>query len=508
MAKKRWDVWLAAVLLAAAALFVVLGLVRLSRIDPDLTALYLGCAADETNGWSFETEDGPAQPLFGFGGYFEGIASDTAGVVAASRVMEEPGERNMMEFLYGDMGIQVFLDGELLYTDFPNMDNRPDAFLENVDTEGLWQNGLRIALPWDCAGKTLRIVTYGPDWGGYRAAVFPSLTGRYSDAATMCVDIVGDLAAATALVLLALFLLVMFLLGARNGQPQWNLPLLAAYFLLGTVPLLLKCFAASAAGLDDTQPLLVLVSLVYIDFLMAALALEMEGWRRWTLLGAGGVHLLLSVVRVIWNVPPLDNGAQNDPAGLALLALVLSSWKKKAIFRWGAVCIGVVVAVLFAVWGVSRFWGLELLYPLSNPVSSLLHGYPRAFYTILCAVTGALCAVWVVSQFIRTALARQRQEQTLRLRGQVAQESYERALDSIRQTAAMRHEWKNQIAALHLLQQQGDLEGLGQQLEELDVQLDKLAPQQYTAHFTINTILQNAASRASDLGVSFRAGAR
>lgn len=264
MAKKRWDIWLAGVLLAAAALAVVLGLVRLSRTDPDLMALYLGCTADESNGWSFETEDGPAEPLFGFGGYFQGIASDTAGAVAASRVMEDLGKRNLLEFFYSGKGIQIFLDEELLYTDFPNMDNRPDAFLSDVDTTEMRQDYLHLTLPWDCAGKTLRVVTYGLSWDGCRGAVFPSLVSRSSEAAIMSAGVVGDLAAVTALALLSLFLLVMFLLGVRNGQRQWNLPLLASYFLLSTVPLILKCFAASAAGLDDTQPLPVLVSLVYI----------------------------------------------------------------------------------------------------------------------------------------------------------------------------------------------------------------------------------------------------
>ena len=65
--------------------------------------------------------------------------------------------------------------------------------------------------------------------------------------------------------------------------------------------------------------------------------------------------------------------------------------------------------------------GVEYLYPLSNPVTSLLYGNPKALYTLLCAVTGLLCAVQVVAEFIRTAFSRQRQMIALQSRSQQAQ---------------------------------------------------------------------------------------
>ena len=44
----------------------------------------------------------------------------------------------------------MFLDGELLYTDFPNEENRADAFLEDVDFSSISYDDLRIPLPIDC----------------------------------------------------------------------------------------------------------------------------------------------------------------------------------------------------------------------------------------------------------------------------------------------------------------------------------------------------------------------
>lgn len=511
MSNRKWPVRLAGALLALAALAVALGLWRLSRPDPELTALLLNCTAEARNGWSFETEDGPAEPEFGFGGYFQGVPAETPGPVAASRVMDDPGERNLLELSYYHMGIQVFLDDELLYTDFPNEDNRADAFLTDVDVEELGRSPLYLTLPEDCAGRTLRIITYGGLWDGLRPATFPSLVSRFSDAAMLTADTIVSIAAVTALSLLGLLLLLMFLLGAQQGRYQWELPPLALYFLLAAVPVILRCFAAEAAGLDASRPMAVWVSLVYLDFLVVFLALELKGWRRWMLLCAAGLHVLLSLVRVARHVPALADGAGNDPAGLVLLgvtvAMLLLSWREKPLFRWGAVCIAGAAAAMFAVWGVSCLGALELLYPLSNPVSALLRGDPRSFYTVLCAVAGAVSVVWVAADFVRGVLERRRQAQALEANHRLTLENYQAAEEKLRLNAAMRHEWKNQVAALHLLQRQGDLDGLGRCLEELDRRLDRLAPRQYTEHLAINTILQNAAARAEELGVAFHAAA-
>lgn len=57
----------AGALLVLAALAVGLGLRYLSRPDPNGTSLYLDCIPDNRNGWTFETEDGPAEPEFSYG---------------------------------------------------------------------------------------------------------------------------------------------------------------------------------------------------------------------------------------------------------------------------------------------------------------------------------------------------------------------------------------------------------------------------------------------------------
>lgn len=509
--KRKCKLFLASIPLFAALLAVLLGIGRLSRPDENQLALLLGYTAEETNDWHFETERGSAVPQLGFGGYFEGIADAESGPVAASRIMEDPGMRNLLEFSYYGAGIQVFLDDELLYTDFPSMDNRADAFLANVDTSAIERDALHVFLPYDCIGKTLRVVTYGPLWDGCRPVIFPSLVNRFSDAIIMTSDVAWDYAAIAALALLSLLLLLVFFLGEQTGQHQWRLLPLAAYFFFAAVPLIRQSFISTASGVNGAHPLLEWLSLVYVDFLIIFLAAMMKGWRKWTLLAVCGIHMALATARVLWNFPAFPDGISQDPAGLMLLVastlLMLFSWKERIIFRWSAVCVLLSATAMFAFWAASHWIENILLYQLSNPVNALLTGDPRAFYRIICAIVSVLCAAGVTIEFVREFLQNQKREQMLLLRNQMAQESYARALDAVNRTSTLRHEWKNQIASLQLLHKQGNFDEVGLYLQALDTRLDQLVPQHYCDHFTINTILQNAAAHAADLGIHFAASA-
>ena len=54
---------------------------------------------------------------------------------------------------------------------------------------------------------------------------------------------------------------------------------------------------------------------------------------------------------------------------------------------------------------MTRFSGSGIFYPLTNPVTTLLAGYPHAFYAILCGFAGELCAVQVVGLLGGIAMA-------------------------------------------------------------------------------------------------------
>lgn len=205
----------------------------------------------------------------------------------------------------------------------------------------------------------------------------------------------------------------------------------------------------------------------------------------------------------------LFSGVVVDWFGFVLLlsVLVLMLLSQKKTLRRISSCLCAVVGTMFVIWGITRYVGVEMLYPLTNPVTALLNGLPHTFYTLLCNITGLLCAVQVVTGVVHSMLLRQHRMQAIKSNSQAVQEKYEQAQASVRQTAVFRHEWKNHIATLYLLAQKQDQEGIRNYLNRPDGELEQLSPKNYTANPTVNTILQRFAAQAEKHGVAFRVSA-
>ena len=86
MEPQHRKIWPAATLLILAAAAAVFCLFRLSQPDRMQTSLLLNCTQTNRNGWTFETESGPVEPVFGFGGYLDGIPVDGDSPVAVSGI--------------------------------------------------------------------------------------------------------------------------------------------------------------------------------------------------------------------------------------------------------------------------------------------------------------------------------------------------------------------------------------------------------------------------------------
>lgn len=129
-----------------------------------------------------------------------------------------------------------------------------------------------------------------------------------------------------------------------------------------------------------------------MDLLYCYLAAALHGWKRWVLLSGALLHILLSALRSFAALPLLASAA-GDWLGTALflLAAALLLFSHEQPLRRTSLFLCAVVGGLFAFWGVTRFSGSGIFYPLTNPVTTLLAGYPHAFYAILCGFAG--CAV-------------------------------------------------------------------------------------------------------------------
>ena len=100
-----------------------------------------------------------------------------------------------------------------------------------------------------------------------------------------------------------------------------------------------------------------------------------------------------------------------------------------------------------------------------------------------------------------------REMDILRERRQLTEENYHQMEQRLQGTSILRHEWKNQVASLRLLAEQGCFEELTQNLEQMDSHLARLSMARYSDNYPVNVLLQNAAARALEQGVTFVASA-
>ncbi len=113
--------------------------------------------------------------------------------------------------------------------------------------------------------------------------------------------------------------------------------------------------------------------------------------------------------------------------------------------------------------------------------------------------------VWV--DIIRTYLNSRRHQaeemQLLQLKGQMALEQFEAAAQRNHETHLLRHEIRHHLAALSVLQREGNLTGMGQYLDKLSIQAQVQDTVQYCVHPLANAILTRTAADCAREGIRF-----
>lgn len=134
-----------------------------------------------------------------------------------------------------------------------------------------------------------------------------------------------------------------------------------------------------------------------------------------------------------------------------------------------------------------------------------LHDGLLYWFTLWLAV---VCALISLYWFLRTLTRQQARMQALEIKNQMIRDSYHAIEQSMRDNAALRHEFRHQLTALDALYQQSKWNELGELLRTYKQQEAELAQMRFTENFTVNAILQDAASRAAQADTAFDAQVR
>lgn len=121
--------------------------------------------------------------------------------------------------------------------------------------------------------------------------------------------------------------------------------------------------------------------------------------------------------------------------------------------------------------------------------------------TLWAIMVCALLAAWELAHSI---LRTQRETQALALRNQLVMENYRALEQKMRESAALRHEFKHRLLAIDSMLQARDLEGLERCVDDWKEESAASSPLLYSSNLVVNAILQDAAGRARAAGVSFR----
>ena len=191
-------------------------------------------------------------------------------------------------------------------------------------------------------------------------------------------------------------------------------------------------------------------------------------------------------------------------APLALAVYLVMNRRRKfwRLLGWAAAWSA---AALLAGYLVSLARGGYLAGFINLLVEMLRYGlYDGLLYWFTLWLSG-VCAL-ISAYWLMRSLVRQKTEaQALELKNRLILDSYHAIERKMRDSAGLRHEMRHQIAALDALYQQKDFDRLGRLLSEWKQQGAMSAQTRFTENFTVNAILQDAASRAAQAGASLEA---
>lgn len=115
-----------------------------------------------------------------------------------------------------------------------------------------------------------------------------------------------------------------------------------------------------------------------------------------------------------------------------------------------------------------------------------------------------ICALLAAWELAHSILRTQRESQALALRNQLIMDNYRALEQKMRESAALRHEFKHRLLAIDSMLQAQDLEGLDRCVADWKEESAASSQLLYSSNLVVNAILQDAAGRARAAGVSFR----
>ena len=503
-----------AVSLALCAVFAAVLLLYARPMEDAVYDLSMICSGEaipadwvyNQKGWTVFTQEGEAVTELspnGFGG-FTGLAVPGQ-TFYFSRVMTEELSSPTLRLAVANRNVAVFLDGELLYTDCPELDNRI-GYLTLPMLEWDRTEPVVVTLPPDYAGKTLTIAQstdligekQEPDTTVWPCAV--TLYCGYAYESGLIAESFQTAIPAAWFFLAGALLLALFVWQAFRGKAD-----------VGLVCAAVMAFLWLTSRMDMTS-----FALFYLGQPPVDIALQCREFALTALL----VFLCSRLAGRRRVFPAVLTGAQ----GLSALAFLLLQWRRTLSFSFLSAMYAIDLAALLAALVCGFFerrkgsWFFRLFCPLTAAGIGLwaaavclsperramalqqlaLGSVPYFLWPLMLLMLVVALAV-TVADVVRKEAARWAEARLLSERQELALAGYETMRRQHEEVMMLRHDMAKHLSLLR--QMTGEPE-VAAYLDELLGQNEKIRPVIQSGNEMLDIILNGKLSAAADAGIN------
>lgn len=257
-------------------------------------------------GWSYELISGSEARAVSpeiIDDYTVSFPGESCRAVIAKRTLAEELEGAQLGmYLYDAMcGVDVLLDGTMLYTSFDGAPRDGAGFVVADGLEAAASGTIEVYLPEDYLGKELTVVTYFPSETSEIIPVFPYLCSVDTAFSVTSVENVPPIFRATLCAILAFLTALVYVLDISNGRADKRVLLLTLFYSMLTLKQAFKSLAGSYSLLAENLNMLDFVCELYMAPLLMFAAFRLTSWRRWALASATGLWFIYDCIKLIYS---------------------------------------------------------------------------------------------------------------------------------------------------------------------------------------------------------------
>lgn len=464
---------------------------------------------EQSMGWSYRVNGTQMEPQFDELGYFPSFPVEgEVSVIEATRVMTEQRREGILRFI-DYIGLQIYLDDKLLFTDFPEAENRYGTLLP-------WNAALAaelgplieryVPLPQDCVGKTLTVVSYTSVYDGLAGASYPELYESTLLQGNFVPNAVLPVTAAAVAAVLGLMLLLLFLFGLWHGSADWPSLLLVLFAILSMVAFSGESFPVTLAIPGGGTPDAVyFVKAVAIDAMLLYFATQMKKRHGIPLAAAAVVHILFHGTGLFSPNESLDLLRSAALPILLLLALVmmLLERKRQPLFRLllrSMIPIGVV------------FVALIVISPRNANANGIYQAFSTAIYSgnwmpltlILSTILSLLSGFLLFVRYIQTHTRERMERQAYQMQLAHQQENMDNLALALDEAKSARHEYRHHLDTLRGLLGAGGAVRAADYLNSILTQEQSQPSIQFSPHPVVNVIVSALYRKAKQLDIEVK----